>query len=121
MANEVKTLTVDLGNYTGNNARPLWKLDDGYGGVTILGATLIGSAAGTSVTGQLVTLSDQGTPAINGTIGAFAGTVVFAEGVTADCTISTAWVDDGRWIGYDQASGTAGAHTWLNVRYLSGR
>lgn len=121
MTNQVHTLTVDIGNYTGSNVRPLWYLDDGYGGVTILGADLIGDGAGTSVTGQLITCSNVGTPAANGTIGAFSGTTVYAEGVRDQLTVSTAWVDDGRYIGFSQASGTCPTHTWLNIRYVVGR
>ena len=121
MSLQATTWTVDIGNYTGNNALPLWYLPDTYGGYTILGAKLVASGAGTSVTAQLVTLSDAGTPVINGTIAAFAGTVVFAEGVTASATVSTPFVNDGQWIGLDQASGTAATHTWLTVYLIPGR
>lgn len=119
--NEVKMLTVDIGNYTGSAVRPLWYLPDGYGGITVLGAHLVGDGAGTSITGQLITLADAGTPTVNGTIGAFSGTVVYVESARSAVTVSTAWVDDGRWIGFSQASGTAPTHTWLNVYYVDGR
>jgi len=73
------------------------------------------------VTANLIYATNVGTPVVAGTIGSFAGTVTFAESVTAACTIATKWVDDNQWIGLEQASGTAATHTWLTVNYVEGR
>lgn len=121
MANEVKTLTVNIGAFTGATAVPLFYLPSGYGGITVIGAKLFGSGAGTSVTGQLITMSDLGTPAANGTVAAFTTPGITAAGVVISSTVSSARVADGRWLGYSQASGTCPTSTWLNVYYVDGR
>ena len=87
----------------------------------MLGARLVGTAAGTVIGGILVTMTNAGTPAVNGTIGAFAGTVVAAAGVPANLTISNEFVDDGQWIGFDQASGTVAAGAFISLSYVTGK
>jgi microcystin-dependent protein len=123
MANtyDINIVSVDLGAYSGANARPLVKLPDGFGGITVHEAQVIGNAAGTAVGLELVTLTDAGTPAVNGTVGSFAGTVVFAEGVPAACTISTAYVEKDLWLGVIQTSGTTPANTVLSLSYSMGK
>ncbi len=123
MANQfdVHVVTAHLGEYKGATELPLVYVPAKGGGITILDAQLVGTAAGTVIGGLLVKMTDAGTPAISGTIGAFAGTVVTAAGVPAELTIATAFVDDGNWIGFDQTSGTVPAGTFINIAYVTGK
>ncbi len=123
MANQmdVHIVSAPLGAFNGATELPLVYIPAKGGGITILDAQLVGTAAGTVIGGQLVTMTDAGTPAINGTIGAFAGTVVAAAGVPAELTIATAFVDDGQWIGFDQTSGTVAAGAFINIAYVTGK
>ncbi len=121
MSNEIQIMSLPLGAFNGATEVPLQKLPDNFGGITVLEANLVGPSAGTVIGGKLVTMSDAGTPAINGTIGAFAGTVVTSAGVPAECTISAPFVDAGYWIGFDQTSGTVPAGTFVSVSYQTGK
>ena len=121
---EVKTLAVDYGAFIGAGPRPLAFISNEGGDISILDAKVTGMAAGTSVGLALIVLSDVGTPAASGTVGSFAGTVVYAEGVTFACTISTAVVDvstSGQWLGIEQTSGTAPANSILTINYVTGK
>jgi hypothetical protein len=122
MANtfDVHILNLPLGAFNGATELPLVHLPSGGGGITVLDAHLLGGA-GTAIGGKLVTMSNQGTPAINGTIGAFAGTVVTAAGVVAPLTVSDGYVAENEWIGYDQTSGTVPAGTHISISYLMGK
>ena len=115
-----KIITLPLGAFLGNTEVPLAKLPAEYGGVTVLEAHLHGGA-GTVIGGQLVTMSNQGTPAINGTIGAFDATVVTAAGVPAKLTISDAYIPADSWIGFDQTSGTVPSGTFISLSVIQGR
>lgn len=117
---DVHVVDLALGNHIGATELPLVQVPSGGGGITVLAAHLLG-AAGTSIGGKLVTMSNQGTPAINGTIGAFAGTVVTAAGVVAAATISSAYVAEGYWIGFDQTSGTVPAGSHISLSYIMGK
>ena len=90
MANQmdVHIVSAPLGAFKGATELPLVYVPAKGGGITILDAQLVGTADGTVIGGQLVTMTDAGTPAIAGTIGAFAGTVVAAAGVPAELTIA---------------------------------
>lgn len=123
MANQmdVHIVSAPLGAFNGATELPLVYIPAKGGGVTILDAQLVGTAAGTVIGGKLVTMTDAGTPAISGTIGAFAGTVVAAAGVPAELTIATAFIDDGQWIGFDQTSGTVAAGAFINIAYVTGK
>lgn len=118
---DVKVVTASLGAFNGATEVPLVKVPTGFGGLTILEANLVGPSAGTAIGGLLVTMTDAGTPAINGTIGTFAGTVVTAAGVPAELTISDAYVAAGEWIGFDQTSGTVPAGTFISISYVMGK
>ena len=122
MANsfDVHIVTLPLGLYSGATHLPLMKVPAAGGGITILDAEMFGGA-GTAVGGKLVILSDVGTPAIAGTIAALAGTVTQAAGVRASFTISTAFVDDGQYIGYDQTSGTVPLGSFITMAYVTGK
>jgi hypothetical protein len=116
----VNLVTLPLGAFSGSTELPLAKLPADYGGVTILEAQLVG-AAGTVIGGQLVTMTNAGTPAIAGTIGAFAGTVVTDASIPAECTLSTPFVAADLWIGFDQTSGTVPAGSFISLSYITGR
>lgn len=123
MANYPISVNLALGQFSGAVHMPLLKVADGFGGITVLEASLSGGA-GTAITGILVTCADAatgGTPAINGTIGAFAGTVVTAAGAVNACTISSAYVAEDYWIGFDQASGTVPSGAYVTLTYLHGK
>jgi len=117
---DVHVVTLPLGLYSGATHLPLMKLPTAGGGITILDAEMFGGA-GTAIGGVLVMLSDVGTPAIAGTIGSLAGTVTQAAGVRAAFTIATAFVDDGQYIGYDQASGTVPLGSFITMSYVTGK
>jgi hypothetical protein len=104
---------------TGATVIPLVHMPSGGGGITVLGAEMIN--AGTSVTGVLVTMTNAGTPATNGTIGSFAGTIAASATIPAACTLSDAFVDAGEWIGFDQASGTVPAGSFVTMSYIMGK
>lgn len=122
MANtaDVHVINLPLGAYNGATHVPLARFPNYGGAVTILEAALVGPAAGTAIGGLLVTLADEGTPSINGTIGSLDGTVVTAAGVRHNFTLSDATMDDGRWIGFDQTSGTVPAGTFISLSYVTG-
>lgn len=111
---------LPLGAFNGATELPLLKVPTGGGGVTVLEAYLLGGA-GTAIGGKVVTMSNVGTPAINGTVGAFAGTVVTAAGVVAGLTVSSGFVAEGYWIGFDQTSGTVPAGAFLTISYVVGK
>jgi hypothetical protein len=113
--------TLSLGAFNGATELPLVKLPDNFGGITVLEANLVGPSAGTVIGGKLVTMTDAGTPAINGTIGTFAGTVVTAAGVPGALTVATGYVSKDLWIGFDQTSGTVPAGTFITLAYVMGK
>lgn len=118
---DVHIATLSLGSYNGDTHLPLVKVPNGYGGITVLEAHLVGPVGGTAIGGLLVTCTDAGTPAVNGTIGSFAGTVVTAAGVPNALTVSSAYVADDYWIGFDQTSGTVPAGTFIVMSYVTGK
>lgn len=123
MSNSVILTTVDLGAFTGATMHPVVYIPPGYGTITLLSAKATGIAAGTSI-GLIVTSSTNvGTPVVAGTHAAFAGTIVYAEGVAFNATISDPTIDPGTagvWISVDQASGTCPATTILTLAYVMG-
>lgn len=118
---DVHIATLSLGAFNGATEVPLAKLPAEGGGITVLEAYLVGPSAGTVIGGKIVTMSDAGTPAINGTVGTFAGTVVTAAGVVAALTISSAYVAGDYWLGFDQTSGTVPAGTFISLGYVVGK
>ena len=121
MSNELHTITVDMGAFTGATTHPLVYIPDISGAIRLLDVQVSGIGAGTSIGLILTSLSDLGTPAVAGTHASFAGTVVYAEGVVFEATVSSAIVQPGQWIGVDQTSGTCPATTLLTLNYLIGQ
>jgi hypothetical protein len=118
---DVKVVSVDMGAYAGATHRPLIYIPSNGGGITLLSAKVIGSGAGTAVGLILTSMTDAGTPALAGTHAAWAGTIVYAEGVPFSATLSTVYVAGGQWIGVDQASGTAPLNAVLSLAYVIGK
>ncbi len=102
-----------------NNAkRALVKVPTGLGGVTVLAGNAYMGAAGT-VALNLVDLGTGGT-AVSGTI-ATLGSVVYVADVPQAFTVSTAFVDEGHWIGVEETNvGTCNATTMVDIEYLTG-
>jgi hypothetical protein len=98
---------------------PIMHVPASGGGISVLEAKFIN--AGTAVGGLLVTMTNVGTPAINGTIGAFAATVTASSTVPAALTLSDGFVEAGEWIGYDQTSGTVPAGSFISLAYVMGK
>lgn len=125
MANEIQVQSYTFGAaFSGATEIPLCPVPGGHGGITVTEAWVAGPAAGTAVGGLLVTMGSVatgGTPAIDGTIGSFAGTIVFAAGVVHKLTIATPYVGAGKWLGFDQTSGTVPAGTRVSVAYAAGK
>jgi hypothetical protein len=122
---DVHAVSAPVGAFTGATEWPVIYIPASVGKITILSVKASGNTAGTSVGLIAVKMSNLGTPAImSGTIGAFAGTIVYAAGVVFDATIAKATFDPGTtgaWIGVDQASGTAPATATLHVSYVMGQ
>lgn len=124
MAQNLTPITLPLGAFSGATELPLYHVPTDEGGVTVVEAWTVIHSAGTIIGGLLVTMTDVatgGTPAINGTIGSFAGTIVLAAGVVHKLTISKSWVAGGSWIGFDQTSGTALAGAAIQINAVQGR
>ena len=121
---DVKTISVDLGAFTGATMHPICFIPSTMGDITLLAAHIVGIGAGTSIGLILTQSTDIGTPAVAGTLAAFAGTIIYAEGVVFEATISDASVDtgtgDGIWLSVDQASGTCPATTNISISYAYG-
>src|SRR5665648_282721 len=117
----VHLISAHLGAFSGATEVPLVYLPAVGGGITILDVKMVGTAAGTVIGGQLVTMTNAGTPVLAGTVGSFAGTVVVASGVPASLTLASAFVDDGQWIGFDQTSGTVAAGAFISIAYVTGK
>jgi len=121
---DLKSIAVDYGAFIGAGPRPLCFISNEGGDITVVDAKVTGMAAGTAIGLNLIALSDVGTPAASSTIGSFAGTIVYAEGVRFVATLSIPVVDvstSGVWLGIEQTSGTAPANTILTVNYIIGK
>lgn len=120
----VKSANLHVGAFNGATEVPLWRVPAFGGGVTILEAWMYSPGAGTAIGGQLVVMTSVatgGTPAISGTVGTFAGTIVTAAGVVHKLTVSTPFVDDTQFVGFDQTSGTVPAGTYIQLSYVEGK
>jgi hypothetical protein len=120
MAQEVTIMSIPLGVVTAGTHLIFKAPSDGSGGgLTVLGAGICALTAGT-ITVQFVTLSDLGTPVVNGTINTTAMGGTLAPGVPAVATITDGWVDGGEWVGMI-TSATAVLGDFVSLRYTMGR
>ena len=93
----IQSVAIPVAAIAGTVVHPLWRVpvgDSAYGGISITGAYLMSSGAATSQM-QLTVGTALGT-ATTGTIGTLNGTMV--ANVQQAFTISTAYVDSGKWI-----------------------
>ena len=118
-----KIITLPLGAFDGATAVPLAYVPSEFGGMTVLDAYLSAPGAGTVTTGVLITMTNptSGTPVVSGTIGAFAASVVTVATKVFPLTISDAYVAADEWIGFDQASGTVPAGSFISLTAVMGR
>jgi hypothetical protein len=115
---EVHNVSLDIGALS-NGVRPIFKIPAGFGGVSVVSANVVGSAAGTSSL-HLVDLGTAGT-ATAGTI-ATLGSSVYVAGVPKAFTVATAYVAEGHWVGVLETNvGAAPAITIVDVAYLMGK
>jgi len=127
----VQTATLVLGQFSGATEVPMFHVPAEGGGISVIDAWAFqngtgGSAltAGTSIGAKLVTMGTVptgGTPAVNGTIGSFAGTIVTAAAVAHKCTVSTPFVSADNFIGFDQTAGTIAAGLTIQLNYVMGK
>jgi len=118
---DVHIVNLPLGAFSGATEIPLVFVPTEGGGISVLSAHLAGTAAGTVIGGKLIVMTNVGTPAVASTIGSFAGTCVTANGVVFALTVGTAYVGAAKWIGFDQASGTVPAGSYLALSYVMGK
>ena len=111
---QIVTFSFDALN---NGTRLGFQVPTAYGGITI-------QSAGVDITGTanvtLVTMSNVGTPAANGTVGAAVGGTATA-GVPYAFTISDGWVDGGEWVGLQENNIGTPTRGTCYVAYTVGR
>ena len=127
----VQTATLVLGQFSGATEVPLFNVPTSGGGITVQEVWAYqngtgGSAitAGTAIGAKLVTMgtvATGGTPAVDGTVGTFAGTIVTAAGVVHKLTLTTPFVDAGKFIGFDETAGTVAAGLTIQLAYVLGK
>jgi hypothetical protein len=104
---------------TGATQIPIMHVPAAGGGITVLEAKFING--GTAVGGLLVTMTNAGTPAISGTVGAFTTPLADSATIPGAFTVSDGFVEAGEWIGYDQTSGTVPAGSFVSIAYVMGK
>jgi hypothetical protein len=118
---DVHVLNLPVGALTGSTSVPLAYFPTGGGGLSVLSAVLTGPGPGTAIGLLLVSMSDLGTPAVNGTVATFGGTVIPAAGVTFKAAVGTPYVAGGSFLGAVQTSGTIPANSTISVAYVIGK
>lgn len=116
MSNAVHSVTIPFDGLN-NDQIPGFQVPTETGGITVIDATayVTGTA---NVT--LITMSNAGTPAANGTIAAAVGGTATA-GVPYKFTISDAWVDGGEYIGVQENNVGTPTAGFVTVAYKMGR
>lgn len=116
MAYDVHTVVLTMDGI--NNATRLgFQVPEAGGGITIKNVALEQAGTGTY---RVVTLSNIGTPAVNGTVTAtFGGTVT--AGVRVAATISDGWVDGGEWVGITETNIGTPTRARVSISYVMGR
>jgi hypothetical protein len=117
MSYQVQTVALNFDGIS-NTSRPGFQVPTAGGGITIIGAALEGAGTGTY---RLVTLSNVGTPAVDGTIATtpVGGTVT--AGVVNAFTITNGWVAAGKWVGVTETNVGASTRTRISISYVMGR
>lgn len=116
--NDVNLLSGNVGALSNAN-RMIGKLPSGYGGIKVLGAQVVQSAAGTCSL-NLIDLGTTGTVS-GGTI-ATLGSAVYVANVPKAFTISTAFVSEGHYIGVEELNvGACATVTIVSLSFLTGK
>lgn len=121
MNGEVHSVALDIGALS-NGPRAMFKVPTGFGGITVLSANVVGSAAGTTA----LSLCDLGTAgtllaANAGTI-ATLGSSVYVANTPKAFTVASAYVAEGHWVGVIENNvGAAPAITVVSVEYVMGK
>ena len=122
---DVNQINLSVGNFIGAGPWPLSHIPKLGGGITVVDVALNASAAGTAIGLILVSMTDVasgGTPAVNGTIATFGGTIIPAATVGPFlATIGTQYVATPCNLGVAQTSGTLPAGTEISVSYVMGK
>lgn len=115
--NSFQNESVNIGALSNAN-RPLFKVPSEYGGLTLVGAQCIQSAAGTTLL-YIVEMDSAGT-AVAGTLATF-GTV-YAVNTPKEATINSAFVEAGSYIGVKEGNtGAAAAITIVSLQWVPGK
>jgi hypothetical protein len=121
MNGHVCTVVANVGALS-NGPRPLFKIPSGFGGITVIGANAVQSAAGTTAL-SLCDLGTAGTLVASsaGTI-ATQGSTVYAANVQQPFTVSSAYVAEGHWVGVIENNvGACATVTLISLEYLLGK
>lgn len=122
---DVNQANLQVGNFIGAGPWPLTHVPKQGGGITVLDVALNASAAGTAIGLILVHMTDVasgGTPAVDGTIATWAGTIIPAATVGPFlATINNQYLATPCNIGVAQTSGTLPAGTSVSVSYVMGK
>lgn len=105
MSNENFTITIPFDTLSGTQKLPAYlnPSSPDFGGFTVSAG--VANFSGTA-NFTVVTMTNVGTPAVNGTIATAAGGTA-TVGVPYSLTISDGWVDSGEYVGIQNNSGTA--------------
>ncbi len=115
-----QVVSFTVGAQAGSTNKELFRAPSGFGGITILAAYVLSGAAATSE----LSLSNMGT-ALGTTIVSNIGTLnaTLVANVPKAFTISTAYVDEGKWIALCTGAGDAAlnAATIITIEYKFGK
>lgn len=117
MSYNVNTVVLNMDGIN-NGTRLGFQVPSDGGGVTVTNVALEQAGTGTY---RVVTLSNIGTPAVNGTVTstAFGGTV--SAGVRIAGTISDGWVAAGEWVGVTETNVGTPTRARISISYVMGR
>lgn len=121
MANsfDVNIVSAEIGALS-NAITPIAFIPSQGGGITLLSAAVVSRADATTSL-HLVNLGAAGT-AVSGTICSFSGTLTAKVPAAATIAATSAFVDDGVYIGVKEANaGAANANTIVMLSYVMGK
>jgi len=104
MTDEIEILTTNTGALGGTVNAPLWRVPDGFGGITLRNVWIIGRGAATSVM-NLVNFGTALGTTISSIVGTLNGTLV--ANVQQAFSITTAYQAAGTWLGLKTGAGGA--------------
>lgn len=114
---DVNIVSVNIGALS-NDKYPIFKVPTGFGGITVVGGHIQSHSAGTS-NFNVIDMGTAGTSS-EGTVLAL-GSSVFVADTPKDLTVSTAFVDEGHYVGVEELNvGALNAVTIVSVAYICG-